>query len=351
LRQAATTAIDDANDAGGVRGQRIVPVSENEGGTATSALRAVQKLLDQNVDAIIGPASSLAALSTLDVLLSAGVLTCSPTATALALDEYPNRNLFFRTAPSDSLQAFGLANIAQGTGRRTAAVTWVDDVYGRPFATAVTDGLEQRQTVDVVAREPFTAGSDLEDVVADILRPNPGVIIVVADGDLGTQMLAALADATAGYPASEMPEILVNDAMRTLTSEQRERVAALPEDFRVHVEGLAPAATGSEELPGGYTANAYDCATLIALAAEQVGPDDTVAMEAAMPELTTAGNVCRTFEGCRLALERSLNIDYEGPAGLVQLGAKGDPDRAWFERFTYEADGQAVTTGQTPYAR
>jgi branched-chain amino acid transport system substrate-binding protein len=351
LRQAATAAIDEANAAGGVREEQIVPVSANEGESSTTASRAVQSLLDQNVDAIIGPASSLTALSTLDRLLSAGVLTCSPTATALALDEYPNRNLFFRTAPSDSLQAVGLANLTAGTGRRTAAVTWVDDVYGRPLATAVTDNLEPRPSVEVVARVPFTAASDLDDVVDDLLRPNPGVVIVVADGNLGTQMLTALADATSGNTGLDLPEIVVNDAMRSLSPSYEQRVAALPDDFRAHIQGLAPAATGSEDLPGGYTTNAYDCATLIALAAQQVGPDDTVAMEAALPELTTAGNVCRTFEQCKASLDRSLNIDYDGPANLVQIGARGDPDRAWFETFTYDEEGRDVTSAQVQVNR
>ena len=66
--------------------------------------------------------------------LAGGVLTCSPTATALALTTTPDSDLFFRTAPSDSLQAIGLAQLAEQTGARTAAVAFLDDVYGRPLA-------------------------------------------------------------------------------------------------------------------------------------------------------------------------------------------------------------------------
>ena len=44
------------------------------------------------------------------LLLVAGVVTCSPSATALALDDYPDNKLFFRTVPSDSLEMVAIAS-------------------------------------------------------------------------------------------------------------------------------------------------------------------------------------------------------------------------------------------------
>lgn len=354
LRQAATSALDSINAAGGVRGQQIVTVDADEGDTPEEASAAVEELLDGNVDAVIGPASSISALATLDLLLAANVLTCSPTATALALDDYPNRSLFFRTAPSDSLQAAALAGAAQTTGQRSVALVWVDDVYGRPFASAVGDSLAQE--MNVISRAPFTADSDLDDVATSVVDERPGVIIVVADGELGTRMLSALADAVAEANAPDPvmtgpPNILVNDAMRELSSDARERIAELPEEFRTRIMGLAPSSTGSEEIPGAFATNAFDCATLIALAAEEVGPDDTVAMEARLPQLTTSGNQCRDFATCALGLGNSLNVDYEGPAGPVDIGTDGDPVRSRFDVFEYTAEGDDESTRQLVYPR
>ena len=63
----------------------------DEGDGPATARDAVADLIDEDVDAVIGPASSTVALATLGDLMRAGILTCSPTATALALDDFPDR--------------------------------------------------------------------------------------------------------------------------------------------------------------------------------------------------------------------------------------------------------------------
>lgn len=344
LWDTATDTIRDINDAGGVRGQQIVTVTADEGESATDAADAVAELLEQNVDAVVGPASSTSALATLDLLLDAGVLTCSPTATALALDDFPNSNLFVRTAPSDSLQAAALARLALNTGQRSVAILWVDDVYGRPFASAVADSVGEG--MEVVSGQAFDGTSDLEDVATGTLAENPGVVVIIADGDLGTRMIAALADAVDAEPDAVAPEILVNDAVRVLSPSYRARIAELSDDFRRRIRGVSPFVTGSESEPSAIGTNAFDCVTLIALAAHLGGPDDALAMRGELSDLTVTGGPCRDFETCVGNLERSLNIDYEGPAGPVEIGSDGDPVRARFEIFTFESDGIAQREGQ-----
>ena len=108
LAQAVVAARDAINGAGGVLGQHVEIVEGfDEGEGPATARDAVADLIDEDVDAVIGPASSTVALATLGDLMRAGILTCSPTATALALDDFPDRALFVRTAPSDSLRGRG----------------------------------------------------------------------------------------------------------------------------------------------------------------------------------------------------------------------------------------------------
>ena len=89
-------------------------------------------MLRDNVDAIVGPASSGVAIDTLGELMDAGVLTCSPTATSLLLDNFPNRKLFFRLVASDSTAAIALADRVRQSGVSTTALVYVDDAFGRP---------------------------------------------------------------------------------------------------------------------------------------------------------------------------------------------------------------------------
>ena len=140
---AANIAVDRINDAGGVLGRNVRVVEQDEGlgdGTAAASIAALIESTP-SVDAVIGPSSSLVALSQLDTLVAAGIPSCSPTATALALDDFPDERLFFRTVPSDSLQAVAAADLAERTGVQDVAVVYIDDAYGRPFAAAVEDAL------------------------------------------------------------------------------------------------------------------------------------------------------------------------------------------------------------------
>jgi branched-chain amino acid transport system substrate-binding protein len=93
------------------------------------------------VDAVVGPASSRVALAVLNHAVSAGVLTCSPVATAISLSQFPDQGLFFRTIPSDALQAEAIARVVDQTGLGEVAITAPDDVFGRAFSTALRASL------------------------------------------------------------------------------------------------------------------------------------------------------------------------------------------------------------------
>ena len=137
---AVELATDEINAAGGVNGADVELIDADEGATAASAAIGFDSLITGGVDAIIGPASSIVALSDLDAPVSAGVVTCSPTATALALDDYPDNGLFFRTVPSDSLQMVAMARVAERTGSTSIAIGYLDDSYGRGLAAGAAVG-------------------------------------------------------------------------------------------------------------------------------------------------------------------------------------------------------------------
>ena len=74
---------------------------------------------------------------------------CSPTNTAIGLASYPDRGLYFRTIPSDAMEAVALSRLVDETGETTVGVVAPDDDFGSAFSdTLVSDlsagGLGQR---------------------------------------------------------------------------------------------------------------------------------------------------------------------------------------------------------------
>ena len=345
MEEAISTAIDRINEAGGVLDEEVTLVVAEEGSSTATAAASIQTLLDQDVDAIIGPASSLIALSTLDEMVAAGKVVCSPTASALALDEFPDDGLFFRTVPSDSLQGRAIANAADQTGAQRVTIVYVDDSYGRPFADAVEASLAN-EAIAVVGRIPFAADDDdLSSEAAALADFDTQVLVILADGDDGTRFLEALEDVNTDGVAS----IVVNDALRNPTAPQR--IQGLDAELRSKIIGLAPQAESSDptapfDPPGLFATNAFDCANLIALAAFRSASDAPRDIARQLSQVSVSGSVCETFSDCVGTIESGLEIDYDGPSGVTDLLARtGDPSRAVFDVFTFDESGRDVLQG------
>ncbi|MCY7299718.1 MAG: ABC transporter substrate-binding protein, partial [Ilumatobacteraceae bacterium] len=270
---ALAVGIAEINASGGINGGPIRLITADEGTNLATAELAVQSLASR-VDAIIGPTSSLNTLGTLNGAVEAGVLTCSPTATALALDTFPDAGLFFRTIPSDSLQAAAIAKVVEASGSSTAAVIYLDDGYGRPFGEAVEDAIAALGT-QVAATIGFTANEEsISSTVEEVVATEAEVIAVITDDVTGPAIINAI-DAAAETRLS----YVVNDAIR------RPAPSAQPfsPGLARRVSGVSPMAYANSptftqallslnpDATGLYAHNAYDCLTIIALAAHAAG--------------------------------------------------------------------------------
>jgi branched-chain amino acid transport system substrate-binding protein len=331
-------------------------VSRSEGDTPATALAAVQSLIAEGfrqssnsprlpIDAIIGPASSTNVLATLAVATRAGVLTCSPTASALALDQFPDNNLFFRTVPSDSLQAAAIAQAVRASGTQTAAVVYLDDAYGRPFAKEVERDMRLRS----ITVQPTVAISGTDESIAAAVRSvvaeRPPVVVVIADAVSGPAAIRAIDTAS-----STSVQYFVNDAMRHPDASVPPFGASLGKN----VHGLSPLAYplnstfldalhGVEPSAGGlYATKAYDCVNLIALAAQAsvITPNSTIA--SMISAVSTDGSGCNDFKQCNDVLGQRFTADYNGADGHLSIDPNGNPSSAMFEPFSFDANGRDV---------
>ena len=348
MNDALTMGMTEINAAGGINGRRVRLIVREEGDTPATAALAVQGLTQLGVDAIIGPTSSTNTLSTLTASVDAGVLTCGPTPSALALDEFPDDGLFFRTIPSDSLQAQAIASVVEASGSSTAIVVYLDDDYGRPFAEATQEAIIARGT-RVSATVAFTANEDsVSAAVEQVLANQPEVVAVIADGASGPAIINAI-DAA----ATTRLTYVVNDAIRRPAPSAQPFSAQLSRK----VVGVAPVAYATSPAftqallgvdpttTGLYAHNAYDCLAIIALAAQATGSNQPRDLADAVSTVTTSGTGCTTFIACSAALTEGRNINYNGPIGNLSIGPSGNVTTADFDRFRFDASGRDVSDG------
>jgi branched-chain amino acid transport system substrate-binding protein len=342
-------AVDAANAAGGVNGKNVELIVRNEGADALSANVALEQLVVARVDVMIGPAASNNAIALAPTIVQDDVAACSPSASALALDEFPDNGLLFRTIPSDSLQADAMAEVIEQTGETSASIAYVDDGYGRPFEKALEAALRRRgiKIDDAVgyAVDDSTFDTDAERVV----KSATGAVALIGDPDAGSRVLAALAAAMEAAPR----DIVVNDALRqpfsigllaAISENVRDNIVGVSAYVRSDDADLLAAVTAQDPTASGlFATQAYDCANLFMVAAQQTGSTNADTLKAVIPENSSAGSACRTFVACKELLAQGRRINYVGPSGRLELGSTGDPSAAVYDEFRFDESGRDVS--------
>ena len=342
-------AVNAANEAGGVNGKNVELIVRDEGADAVFAGVRLSQLLEAQIDVMIGPAASNTAIALAPAIVQAGIAACSPSAAALTLDDFPDNGLLFRTIPSDSLQADAMAEVIEQTGETSAAIAYVDDGYGRPFEEALEAALRGRGIKIDAAVGYATDDSGFAPEADRIVKAATGAIALIGDPDAGSRVLAAIASAMKDEPR----DIVVNDALRqpfsislfaAISADVRERIAGVSAYVRSDDEALLTAIRAQDSSVSGlFATQAYDCANLFMIAAQQTHSTSAETLKAVIPVNSSAGSACRTFVECKDLLSQKRRINYVGPSGRLQLGTSGDPSSAVYDEFEFDDSGRDVS--------
>ena len=339
-------AVEEINRAGGLLGSPVTVVTRDEGGSSAVASPSIDDLIDANVDVIVGPASSRVAFSVLGRAIQAGVAVCSPTNTAIGLSSYPDRDLYLRTIPSDSLQAVAIGELVERSGNTSIAVLAPDDDYGTAFRSALVANLQQRGLTVTGTYSYEAADGDLTSAARLALTDDTENVVLIGSGDGGAAMLSAVRSVDPELP------VFVNDAMKSPSV-----VAALGEkagELLTGVTGVAPSAEpdsrefvdafalGQPLLSDDFAAYAYDCVNLLAIAASAAGSDDPRLLVQQLVGVSTSGNPCSTFEKCNRLLALDQNINLRGASGDLDLDDNGDVTSGDYQSFTFDETGSPV---------
>lgn len=137
-------AVAEVNENGGFGGNDVVSIEGDSGDTENGLAPAtVSDLLGQNVDAIVGAASSSVSLSVVDSVVAAGVVMFSPANTSKKFSTYDDKGLYFRNAPSDILQGQVLADTIIDDGNSSVYILALNDDYGTGLVEDLTAALEE----------------------------------------------------------------------------------------------------------------------------------------------------------------------------------------------------------------
>ncbi|MCU1371923.1 MAG: amino acid-binding protein [Ilumatobacteraceae bacterium] len=349
-------AIDDINKAGGVLGKDVTFVVKDDGGAGDDDLAATstdELINNEKVDAILGAAASGTTKSVIDRIVSSGTTQCSPSNTGSDLTGWKDEGLYFRTAPPDNLQAQALAKVVSDDGHANVAIIAQNTDYGTGFVEFLDKDLTDNGA-KIVENVTYEAdGTSFDSEVETIVGSKPDAVVLVGYPEDGGKVIAEMIKQSAGpsdvplyvtdgLQSNELYE-LVDKADPASTAGIRGTAAsAAPEDGASFFPDAFAAFAPDVESPI-YSAQAYDCVVLFALAAEKAQSDAPFDIAKEMINVSSGegddAEKCSTYADCLALLKDDKDIDYDGASGALDFSEFGEPSAGSYDVYTFIDDG------------
>jgi branched-chain amino acid transport system substrate-binding protein len=307
----------------------------------------IPRLLAEDVSAIIGAASSGTSLQFIDQVVGEGVIQFSPANTSDAFTTYDDKGLYFRTAPSDTLQGEVLGNLIAEDGAQTLGLIVLNDSYGTGLAKYVTEAFEAAGGEVVAAPTYNTGDTNFDAQISEVLAAAPDAIALITFDEISTILPGLFGK----FPAEGLYFVDGNlknfgDAFAAgsltgakgtlpgLTIDTISDFTGALDDFLAE-EGTAPLEDYS------YAAESFDATVLIALAALAAGSTEGVDIAKKLQEVSGGsgdGEKCNSYKECAAIIVGGGVADYDGISGPITFDEVGDPTEASIGIYQYGDD-------------
>jgi branched-chain amino acid transport system substrate-binding protein len=345
---ALSLAVADVNAGGGVLGAPVDAATTDDG-VAGSVAKAVTNLVDGGADAVLGPVGSADARAAIPAVAGAKALACSGSATVPDLNTDEPQAAFYRTAlPDQYTVEFVSRQILARRDAAGAGAPWkvVIVARGDDYGLSVSSGLSSVLASNGVTTSVITylpEQTSLNQPAAAAAAAAPDTVVAVTYEE-APRLLDQLVNA--GVPAAAIigldATFVPNLAAMTFPSDP----SKLDGLTMMGVTGDRAFLRRLAALPSGqiiYGAQLYDCAIVIALAAEAAGSADPAVYGAKLNSVLMGDRPCSTYADCRAKLAAGETVAYQGQIGSFTF----DPERTpTASRFTVAnlANGQPVVS-------
>ncbi len=288
------------------------------------APEAVNRLLGEGAQVIVGASASGVSQSFIQTLYDAQIPQCSPSNTSPSFSTQENAAFYFRTVPPDQAVSLILAQIVAADGATNVAIPARADDWGNNLSRLMADRLaDLGVNAEVFAYDDDATSFDPTVAAIEAMGPDAVVLVTFAEG---AQIIRSLLEA--GVPPTAM---YATDGTYDLNLPEM----VDPNNPNVLDGMVMTAAGGSSEfserlvdLTDGnvlYGGQAYDCVMILALAARAAGSNDGPAIIEQVGKVTSVGQQCREYGECAALIDAGVDIDYEGVSGPLALDEVGDP--------------------------
>ncbi|MBN9605929.1 MAG: ABC transporter substrate-binding protein [Actinomycetales bacterium] len=341
-------AASQVNAASADTGLSLDVVYGDSGDTDNKAYETeIPRLLNEDVSAIIGAASSGTSLQFIDQVTGAGVIQFSPANTSAAFSTYDDNGLYFRTAPSDVLQGEILGNLIAEDGNQTLGMIVLNDSYGTGLASYVKKAFEAAGGT-VVAEPTYNTGdTNFDSQVSEVLAADPDAIALITFDEVSTILPSLFGvfpsdklyfvDGNLKNFGDEFAAGSLTGAKGTLPGLSIDSIKSFTDELQTFWTG-----EGNDPLEDfSYAAESYDAVILIALASLAAQSTTGADIAAKLVEVSGGsgdGEKCTSYADCAAIILGGGVADYDGISGPITFDEVGDPTEASVGIYQYGDD-------------
>ncbi len=353
---ASNLAIQEINNAGGVLGKEIKLLIGDDNRDVITSVSEAKKLIEHdNVISLslTGSSSSLAVFY--EVMNTNDVLMISPASSSPEISSLADKNLVWRTMPSDVFQGKIAAEyIINNSGTSEVAVLYVNNTYGSGLVTEFINHFTGLGGT-IVAQQSYEEQNSYDNFdfkpMLDLLFLNePSFIYIINEGLELSKILTQIY--TENYfTDTYRPVIMSGDAARIETI-----ITNSPALIIEGMIGTSSFGIANEEFDANfmnftgaditvhYARNMYDAIYLIAYAVLASKSSVPIEFAVKLGEVSKDGEVIgvNQFVHAKFLIERGLDIDYNGASGKIDFDENGDVTSGTYEIWKVE-NGEFVT--------
>lgn len=175
MKNIVSLLVDETNAQGGINGQKVELLIEDDAGDPRTAALAAQKLASSDVIAVIGTYGSAVTEASQNILDESGIVQIGTGSTSVRLTE-KGLPLFLRTSPRDDDQGKAAAQLIAKGNFKAVALLHDNSSYARGLAEE-TKGELEKAGIPVIFFDALTPGErDYTAILTKLKSANPDLI-------------------------------------------------------------------------------------------------------------------------------------------------------------------------------
>ncbi len=325
-------AVGQVNEQGGIAGGKLNAVVGDSACNPQNATDAATKAVNvSGAIGIVGPACSGAVLAASNsVTVPAGVLTITSSGTSPQISKIDDKDLVFRTVPSDDYQGRALARTLKAQGVDKVAIAYVNNDYGKGLAESFKDEFEAHGgAIAGYAGQEDSKASYRSDL-AELAKGGAKTLVLFHYGNSAGLTILRQAIENGFFENFVGADGMRDEAMiKTLGADNLStfRVSAPMGESGAAFDAFSAGFRAAGGDPNAtFAATSYDAAFLMALAIEHAGGDKSKLSASLRAVSSAPGEPILPGEWAKAKqlIAEGKDIDYKGAAGDHEFNEAGD---------------------------